>query len=220
MRRLLPPRWRGEGRRARWHRARARRVLSALLVAAAVLVGWQALAPSPTDTQRVPVLAHDLPAGHRLTPDDLTTAQWPAEVALPGLVTRTDAVGRVLTAPIGHGEPVTASRVRAARDWPGLSSHTILLGVPVTSAQLATAVRPGDHIDILERRTGEMLGSDLRVVRGPQDRATQTSLTGPAGSPDPQLLIACSPDQVREIARAMHSSTPGGGLVIALHASA
>ncbi len=214
---------RGDSRRARWLRARLRRVAAATLVAVAVLIGWQSIAPPADATRSVSVAAHDLPAGHRITHDDLTTIDWPADVGLPGLLRRDQAVGRVLTSDLGGGEPVTATRVRAARHWPGLSSGQVLVTVPVVSAQMAATLRRGDRVDVLARGTGATLATALRVARGPasagadgRGEAGAAASAGHSGEAT-SILVACSPTQAARVAEALHTGVAGGGILLALH---
>ncbi len=214
---------RGDSRRARWLRARLRRVAAAILVAAAVLAGWQSLAPPAAATRSVSVAAHDLPAGHRITQDDLATIDWPADATLPGLLGRDQAVGRVLTSDLRRGVPVTTGRVRSARHWPGLSHGRVLVTVPVVSARMAAALRPGDRVDVLARGTGKRLATGLRVARGPAGRSTEaggvTGASSSAGGSDEanSILVACSTAQAARIARALHTGVTGNGVLLALH---
>src|SRR6185312_14383647 len=79
--RLLPPGWRGPGRRAVWRRARLRRVLAATCTAAAAWLAVSAFLPDPAPVG-VPVLVavRDLPAGHRLGAADVRVDRWPPQI--------------------------------------------------------------------------------------------------------------------------------------------
>jgi len=219
--RLLPDTWQGPGREARWRRSRGRRVVAAVVAAAAVLVGWSALAPRAAATRSVVVAAHDLPAGHRLSKADLTAASWPASVRLPGAVTARDAVGQVLTAPVDRGEPVTDSRLRAARSWQGAADGQVLVSVPVGSSAAAGIARPGDHIDVFAAGRRDPVGSDLLVVSGAHtayDSGSGSLIAAQTDRSTPTVLVACSPTTAGDIAEAAQSS-PGSRttLMVALH---
>ncbi|TWP38629.1 SAF domain-containing protein [Leekyejoonella antrihumi] len=220
--RLLPDGWQGRSREARWRRSRARRVLAAGVAAGAVLVGWNALAPRASATRSITVAIHDLPAGHVLTRADLTTAQWPESVQLPGAITARAAAGQALTAPVGHGEPVTRSRVRAARTWPGASAGQVLVGVPVSNPTVAAVTRPGDHVDVFAGGKTSPIGTDLLVISTTRHAAGATDrspLVGAGGAESPPaLLVACSVQTAARLAQATQL-TPGGdkNIFLALH---
>ncbi len=210
-----PGAWQGDSRRARWRRFRARRILAAALACCAVAIGWQALAPQAEATRSVSVAAHDLRAGHRVTASDLTGVDWPTSAHLPGLLVPEDAVGRVLTAPLRAGEPVTASRVRSVRRWPGTRPGHVVLTVPVTSPALASALHPGDRVDVMARGNGDTLGTSLPVTRVHTAQGGTAML--PAGSsPDASILVSCTPSVAARIARALRP-TGSGGVLLALH---
>lgn len=130
--------------------SRHRVLLSAALAAGAVAVSLSVLAP--TAAAGVPVLtaAHDLAAGTALTAGDLDVVDVPAGLVPTGAVaTPTDAVGRVLAAPLRRGEPLTDVRLAGA-DL--LSAHDrTLVAVPVRIADAASAalVTAGDRVDLL-----------------------------------------------------------------------
>ena len=63
------------------------------------------VSPSGPDEVLVVVLARDLPAGHRLTPDDLSVDIIPADSKVKGIVeTPLEVVGQVLTVAGVKGE--------------------------------------------------------------------------------------------------------------------
>ena len=79
--RLLPPGWRGSGRRAVWRRARLRRAVAAVLAGVAAWLVVSAFLPTPPPVG-VPVVVavRDLPAGHRLSASDVRVDRWPSEI--------------------------------------------------------------------------------------------------------------------------------------------
>src|SRR6478735_3140288 len=86
-----------------------RRLLAALLTAAAVATGLQATTAAPPARVAVTVAARDLPAGTVLGPDDVRRAEF-APGSEPGGLAVAPA-GRTLAAPLRAGEPVTDVRL-------------------------------------------------------------------------------------------------------------
>src|SRR5699024_9376826 len=146
---------------------------------------------------------------------DLTATDWPTSAAIPGVMTTQEAVGRVLTAPLHAGEPVTGSRVRSTRHWPGIPSGRVLLTVPVSSTALAAVLRPGDRVDVMARGTGTTLGNLLRVARVSTPDSGSSML--PGSSAGASILVACTEAVASRIAHAMHAAGTGSGILLALH---
>ena len=154
-----------------------RRLIAAMLVAAATLAGVRAIAPPPLDTVDVLVARRDLPAGARLEPGDLTRAAYPASLA-PAAPT-TDSVGRVLAAPIGRGEPVTGVRLVGPALAEAQEGQTVL-PVRLPDAGMASLLRAGDVVDLYatDPGTGEarLVAVGVTVLATPRDVPE-----GPAG---------------------------------------
>lgn len=122
-----------------------RRLLAALLTAAAVAATVEALAPPEPRTVAVTVAARDLPAGRALASGDLTTARL-ASAAVPDGAVRPSA-GAILAAPMRRGEPLTDARLVG----PSLAAaHPGLVAVPIRlpDAAMAALLDPGDRIDL------------------------------------------------------------------------
>jgi Flp pilus assembly protein CpaB len=125
---------------------RRRRLLAALLTGVAAVAGLRATAPPPDPTVAVLVAAQDLPAGSRLSGDDLTTAEFRPGTEPDGLVT--DPNGLTLATSLRRGEPVTDTRVLG----PALTDgHPGMVATPVRLPDPATAslLRVGDRVDVL-----------------------------------------------------------------------
>ncbi|TWE11742.1 SAF domain-containing protein [Rudaeicoccus suwonensis] len=219
--RLLPDPWQGPSRQAQWRRGRARRVLCGLLLAAAVLALVSVVRPPAPATTRVLVAARDLPAGHRLTAADVRGVAWPAGATVPGILAADAVTGTLLVAPIHSGEPLTASRVRAAGRWSGVADGQVVVSVPVTQGSVAQLVQPGDHIDLYDGASGRPIGTDLAVVlaAGTGDRADEASASSGSSSTasgTTQLQVAVSRSQAAAIATANAAGGGvGGGLLVA-----
>lgn len=145
---LAGPRDRLSALRRRVRRAilRRRRLLAALLTGVAAVAGLRAVAPPAEPTVSVAVAAHDLPAGARLTEDDLTTVEFRPGSEPGGLVA--DPSGLTLATSLRRGEPVTGPRVLG----PALTDgHPGMVATPVRipDAALVALLRVGDRVDVL-----------------------------------------------------------------------
>jgi len=180
----LPP-TRRRLRAVRHQLRRRRRLIAAVLAAAAVVSALRTLAPPPADTVEVLVAARDLPSGTRLGEEDLVARAFPAELAPPDAATV--AAGRVLAAPIGHGEVLTDLRVVG----PGLAlaqPGETVLPVRLPDAGMASLLRPGDEIDLVATDPGT--GTTAVVARDVTVLATPTDVPdGPAGGSGGALLV-------------------------------
>lgn len=205
---VLPPAWRGRSRAAAWRRARARRVLSACLLLVAGVLGWSALQGPAAASQPVTVAARDLPAGHRVVAADLQVVKWPIGVTLPNAVAEQAARGSVTTAAISTGEPLTGSRLRTGRNWPGVGSGHVVVSVPVTDPAVATLVGAGDRIDVLGPESA--LGSNLPVL--------MVTVAGKSGEGGPSTVWVSAPDAVagRVAAATAASKTAGTQLSVVI----
>ncbi|MDP3890083.1 SAF domain-containing protein, partial [Nocardioides sp.] len=125
-----------------------RRLLAAVLTAAAVATGLQLSAPPAPETVRVLAAASDLPAGAVLTGDDLVDVDLPAEALPSGAVRPDDALGRQLASPLRRGEPVTDVRLVAPsllEGYPGL----VAVPVRIPDAGAVGLLRVGDTVDVV-----------------------------------------------------------------------
>lgn len=207
--RLLPPSWRGGSVAALRRRHRARRILAAVLVALAALAVVGQLSAAGARVS-VLVAARDLPAGHRLSAADLRTIPWPSAPGVPRLGTD-QTVGQVLDAALAAGDPVTASRLRPARSWPG-SDRRVVLSVPLDPV-LARVVRPGDRVDVFG--AGRLLTAGA-IVSAAIDDGDADSWTG-AGQ-DPRVLLAVTPGDAPAVGTAVQNAD--GSVSLALHPAA
>lgn len=175
-----------------------RRPLAALLVAVATLVGLRTLAAPAPATVAVPVAARDLPAGAVLGAEDLATARFApgTEPSRPA----TDAVDRVLAAPLAAGEPVTAPRLLGA----GLAqAHPTLTALPVRLPDpgVVGLLRVGDRVDLVatdpETGTAAVLALDVLVLAIPTaEESDGSGLTGRL------VVLGVRPDVALEVAGA------------------
>lgn len=210
--RALPPAWRGVGRAAQWHRARARRVLSAVLLLICGSLVWSALQPAAGASEAVLVAARDLPAGHRIASADLRSVSWPRGAALRGALTRPVALGALTAASIDAGEPLTSSRVSVAGRWPGVASGHVVVQVPSVDPSMTELVRSGDRVDVIGPRG--TVGSALPVVL--VSRPTGTSGFGGATTAGALWVSAPSSIAARIASATLTARTSGAGLCAVL----
>jgi Flp pilus assembly protein CpaB len=173
---------------------RRRRPLAALLAAAAVVAAVHEVRPPPPRLETVLTAARDLPAGTTLEAVDLVPVDYAAGTAPAGRAT--DAVGRVLAAPVRAGEPVTDVRLLGP---PLTAAYPGMVAVPVRlpDAGMAGLLRVGDRIDLLaadpQGDTARMVAADLTVLALPaaDDETIASGLPG-------RLVVVAAPEGARE----------------------
>lgn len=220
--RLLPTTWQGPSREARWRRSRGRRVLAGLLAGGAVLVVVGATRPAAAPSYAVTVAAHDLTAGQRLGASDVRQVRWAATDRVPGLLSAAAVTGKVLTAPIRAGEPVTSARVRAARSWPSLPDDRVVIGVSSTDRALVRVLQPGDRVDLIDTGKARTVATSVPIVAVPASVGdTEEHLTFDATDAT-SVLVAVTPMQAAAVGSATseRSGGLGGGIQLALRAGA
>ncbi len=97
-----------------------------------------------------------------MTAADLRVVAWPVGASLPISLSSKACTGSVTTAAISAGEPLTSSRVRTGRTWPGVRDGDVVVSVPVGDPTIARLVGAGDRVDVLGADAS--LGSDLPVL--------------------------------------------------------
>ncbi|MER2134415.1 MAG: SAF domain-containing protein [Arthrobacter sp.] len=129
---------------------RRRRLLAGLAIAAAAGITVQALLPAGSATTASVAVAHDLPAGHLLTPQDLLLVRLPPEAVPPGALTEAEAVaGEVLAVPMLGGTVVSQTVLAGDGMLAGAPAGTA--AVPLRPADPATAalLSPGVRVDVV-----------------------------------------------------------------------
>ena len=183
---------------------RRRRVLAALCAGVAVLAGVSAVTAPPAPTVDVVVAARDLPAGARLTADDLTTASYVPSAAPAGLVP--DAAGRLLASPLTTGEPVTEVRLVGPLLTEG---EPDLVAVPVRlpDSGMVGLLEVGDQIDLVavdpqDGGAGQVAG-DVRVLAIP---SVEVDPPGGSTMPGRLVVVGAAADEVDAISGAAVTS--------------
>jgi Flp pilus assembly protein CpaB len=177
-------------------------VVSASLVATSVWVAMSAFVPQPVP-RGVPivVVAHDLMAGHVLTRDDLSVADWPADLSPGGAVPDPAAlVGRALGAGMSRGEPVTTTRVRGPGLLAGVEAGLVAAHVRLADPAMAAMTAPGDHVDLLSS-AGKLVAQDVAVLAVDAADAggggwSATPESGPPGG----VIVAVAGDAAQRLA--------------------
>lgn len=159
-----------------------RRLIAAVLAAAAVASGVGALRPAPQPRVSVLAAASDLPGGTRLVSKTLATVALPPQAVPSGaLRSRSNAVGRVLAGPVRAGEPLTDARLVGEP----MVAQEGMVATPVRIADTGVArlLRPGDRVDVLAATArGDSLGEAAQVV-APGVRVV--TVPGRGGGDDP-----------------------------------
>lgn len=177
-----------------------RRLLAAVFAALAVATALRANAEPPPSHVPVLVASHDLPAGARLSAEDVSTAGYAPGTVPDGVVeSASAAVGRTTVGPVRAGEPITDVRLLGAGM---LSRHPAAVAAPVRLGDRATVhlLRVGDRIDILAADPhgsgpAVLAASDVPVLAIPPARDAGAGLTRGG-----LILVAVSDETARELA--------------------
>lgn len=211
--RVLPPSWRGVGRAAQWRRARARRVLSAVLLLVCGSLVWSAVQPAAGASESMLVAAHDLPAGHRIRTSDLRAVTWPVGTGLHGVLSRSSALGALTVATIDAGEPLTSSRVSVAGRWPGVATGNVVVPVPAVDPSMTELVRSGDRVDVIGPQGTVGVALPVVLVSRP---AGSSGFGGSATTAATLWVSAPSSTAASIVSATMTARTAGAGLAVVL----
>jgi hypothetical protein len=180
--------------------ARHRRVVVAVLLGLAVAAALASVQPEREPTASLLVAARDLPAGHRLTADDLDRRAWPRDAAPAGLLPRPQ--GRVLAAPLRRGEPVTDIRVTpsgsAALGRGRLTDGRVAVTVRLADPAASLLVTPGDHVQVIAGAAVDAVGGEA---------------SAPARVVVPDALILSTPATRVGTGTGTEGGSSGGGLL-------
>lgn len=113
----------------------------------------------------VVVATTDLPAGHRVGPDDVALAQWPTGLVPAGaFVDPEDTVGREVAAPLARRMPLVAAGLVDAGPAASVPAGRVALPVEVPGSE---RLGIGQRVDVLAgdgTGSGVRLASDARVI--------------------------------------------------------
>jgi Flp pilus assembly protein CpaB len=115
-----------------------------------VVAGLQGPADAAVPPLRVVTAVHDLEAGAKISPDDVTVAPVAATVSPPGALTDVDgAVGVVAVTPFLEGEVVTRTRLASSAGPASRAVPPGLVGISLTPDAAPQGLGPGDRVDVL-----------------------------------------------------------------------
>lgn len=156
-----------------------RRLVSAGLAAAAVLLVVLELRPPPEPVTSVLVAARDVPAGTVLAEADLRVDHVPRPAVQPGGLTAvSDAVDRRVGAALARGESVTASRLVPRGALDGLPAGRVALHVVSADPAAVDLLTPGLSARVYPAAGGPALAVAATVLAAdPPDRGSPASLT-------------------------------------------
>ena len=142
------------------------------------------------------IAATDIPAGTTLSPDDLTTAEYPSDLTPRGISgDPATLTGEVVTAGVTTGEVITASRLLGSR--PEAGRGLVATPVRLADAGVAGLLAPGDVVDVIAASTdgsAKVVARKARVITRPIPPATFGTQTGSL------VLLAVTPDEATTIA--------------------
>jgi hypothetical protein len=169
----------GPGRRARWRRRVLRRVLSAGLAAAAVVLVVLELRPPAEPLAPVLVAAREVPAGAVLADADLRVDHVPRRSLQPGaLASATEAVGRRVGARLANGEGLTASRLVPRGALDGLPAGRVALHVVSADPAAVDLLAPGLPARVYAAAGGQAPAVAATVLAtDPASRASTVAVT-------------------------------------------
>lgn len=194
---------------------RRRRLLAVVL--AAMATGCLGLAIRPTPSTEVLAAARDVRGG-ALSASDLTVVRLP-EGAVPDGALRpgTRVAGRVLTAPVRRGEPLTDLHLLGPALVDAYGPGMRATPVRITDAGSAALLRAGDVIDVIAASSGwddtidpraSTVAQAVTVIAPPKSAASADSTESGA-----LVVLATTPEQATRLAQA----STGSHLSISIH---
>lgn len=171
----------------------------------------------PANTQemrQVVVPVSDLEKGATLTQDEIAARSVPAEFVPADALTPDnyqDYLGQVLTAPLAHGAPISASAVEQLADHfssviqkPGDVAYSIQVD---DTNSVSGLISPGDHIDMLLLVSGEsgdnirpLLGDVLVLATGKRAKGVRS---GEGDTSYSNITLELAPEQAQRVGMAM-----------------
>ena len=206
----------GPSRRAAWRRHVIRRVVAGVCL---VTAGWLVVAERSGQGEqvRVVVATHDVPAGERLSDEDVSVVRRPREVAPDAAATSPEeVVGRVAAVAIGADEVLTPSRVGGTGLLAGLPVGEVAVPVPLLDAATLGLVGVGDRVDIYPpgASTPVVLGVLVLQTSGTADDSVG-GLAGGGGAA-PMIIVAASSQEVGRLMASRDPAAPVSGYAVAL----
>jgi pilus assembly protein CpaB len=196
-------------------------VLLALVFGGSAAYGINYLIRRPAapkvDTVSVVVAAADVPRFTSLTPDQLTTRDYPKDLVPPGALTSVeDAVGRAPHSPLIKDEPLLDGKLTKKGAGRGLAAvvpngmRAFTIQTPNVSAGVAGFILPGNKVDVLLTMSGQGTndstggGSTTTLLQQVEILAVDQRVDAPSGNMvDPKELrsvtLLVTPDQAAKL---------------------
>ncbi|MDO5710319.1 MAG: Flp pilus assembly protein CpaB [Micrococcales bacterium] len=185
--------------------------MAAVAVGIAVWAALAALSPERSAGEQAVVAAGDLPAGHRLTAQDVRVAPVdPASAPRSRTTEPGSVVGQTLGQPVEAGEVFTAARLRPARGLAALPAGRRALHVPVLDAGAVGLVRPGDRVDVIAISAGQTVGSDLLVLSVDPEAESGSGLASGGRAGAGGVVLAATEQDVARIVPASAGGVADG----------
>lgn len=127
-----------------------------LMAAGALGAAW--VLGQADEREGVVVAASDLPAGHFLTPQDLTVVQIAAgdEVATLPSQDLQVVVGQTLAVPLGQGALLSEGMLAEVGEYP--QADQAVVGAALEPAQFPSSLQPGAHVSVVAAGAGQAEG--------------------------------------------------------------
>ena len=173
--------------------------------------------------KRVIAAAGSLQPGVPLTAENLTEVNWPATIALEGLIEKKDdAIGRVLILPVEANEPVLKHDLAPTGSY-GLSAK-IPSGMRATSVKTNEVMNvsgflfPGSRVDVLVTLRGDNMASTTTrtVLQNVQILATGNKIDpDPNGKPENVSVVTLlvTPEESEKLALAQNQAAMNQGTI-------
>lgn len=128
-----------------WHRLK----LAALCSAVAVFAALDVVRPATPPGIAVLTASHDLSAGARLLPSDVTAVRFPRGLVPDGSLTQLgEVVGQSPAAGIARGAPITRLSL-VGGGWSRLDSGRTAVAVRLSDSALADLLTPGQRVRLI-----------------------------------------------------------------------
>jgi len=200
----------GLARSARW--LTARRIISALLAAGALVLAATPPGPQPIMVTEQPqtavlVATRDLVAGLVIGADDLGSARRTiAELPDGALESDAEVLGRVLTGAVRRGEVITDRRLLGPGLSAGLGTGMVASPVRLVDLEVAALLRPGDRVDILaageDSSAADVVAAGVLVLAVPLAETDDSRPAAPLGL----VVVAVGQDTAAHLAAAAASN--------------
>jgi len=167
---------------------------------------------------KIVAAARPLEPGKPLTPEDLTLANWPANVALSGAASKPESfVGRIVLYPVAAQEPIREQLLAAPGAAVGLTAK-IPDGMRAVAIQtnevnnVSGFLFPGCHVDALVtvRQADSKDSVTMTVLQNVEVLSTGEKLQpDPAGKPQnvKEVTVLLTPDDAQKLVLASNQGT-------------